>query len=516
MLSRITWLLPIKNGMPYLHETLASIEAQTYKNWEILAWDNGSDDGTVDELKKWIPERLPGRVITGEALTLGASLARMVEICNTELCARIDADDINLPDRLEKQLEFLSNHPEISVLGSWMYFIDEHGLQRKDLYTIPISHDDIVHEMLTRNTIAHPSVIFKRSAVLNVGNYRDRVNIEDYDLWLRIAQHYKLANLDIPLVKYRVHQNSTTQLAIKENRINQAMINCICENAPLTFSCSEIDMKLLKARNHPFAIRPILQIAKHLEINANQEYRNSLHSLSFLNSVKSLVAPKDIISRLFISSFYPHKSHLFNEIKSILIAGIKRIPIVNQIYYNVNNYRSKKSQNKKFNQWFNQIISNRSSIHLSVEFTGVNNPFDHINIKEECTIERDCTFWLSPDEGADLQLSINKRAFIGGNTYIGVFKPISIGSNTLIGAYSYIISANHDFKSRDIPIRDQGFTGAPIVIEDDVWIGTHVVVLPGVTIGEGAIIAAHSLVNKNIPPYEIWGGIPAKFIKKRP
>ena len=68
---------------------------------------------------------MPGRLITQDPLSLGSSLAKMVEISKTELCARIDADDINLPDRLEKQLQFLSSHPDVAVLGSWMFFINE-------------------------------------------------------------------------------------------------------------------------------------------------------------------------------------------------------------------------------------------------------------------------------------------------------------------------------------------------------------------------------------------------------
>lgn len=131
-------------------------------------------------------------------------------------------------------------------------------------------------------------------------------------------------------------------------------------------------------------------------------------------------------------------------------------------------------------------------------------------------MESDVQIWIASDEGAEPKLDIKNRVFIGRNTFIGVFKPISIGDNTIIGAYSYIISANHCYESREVPIRDQGFTGAPIVIEDDVWLGTHVVVLPGVTIGKGAIIAAGAVVNKDVPSYEIWGGIPAKFIKLRP
>src|SRR5438552_5677499 len=105
--ERVTWLMPVKNGMPYLSETLASIEAQTYRDWEILVWDNGSTDGTLDELRRWIPSRLPGRIIDNRPLSLGNSLAALVEAAGTELCARIDADDVNYPERLERQVAFL-------------------------------------------------------------------------------------------------------------------------------------------------------------------------------------------------------------------------------------------------------------------------------------------------------------------------------------------------------------------------------------------------------------------------
>ena len=86
----------------------------------------------------------------------------------------------------------------------------------------------------------------------------------------------------------------------------------------------------------------------------------------------------------------------------------------------------------------------------------------------------------------------------------------------MIGPFCHILSGNHRFDRRDIPVRKQGHDIAPVAIEDDVWLGTHVVVLPGVTIGKGAIVAAGAVVNKDIPAYEIWGGVPAKFIKERP
>jgi acetyltransferase-like isoleucine patch superfamily enzyme len=516
MKDRITWLLPIKNGMPYLPETLASIETQTYTNWEVIVWDNGSTDGTIEELEKWIPSRLPGRLVTGNPLTLGGSLAQMVEICETELCARIDADDINLPERLEEQVKFLSTHPNIAVLGSWMYFINETGEVREDLYTIPLEHDDIIHEMLTRNAIAHPSVLFRRSAVLAVGNYRHLDNIEDFDLWLRISQHYKLANIDIPLVKYRIHENSTTQLAIKGNRINQAMDDCICENAPLVFGCSESEMRLLRARKHYFAIQPVLKIAKHLQQDQSGKLGDRLSSPSFISHTKNLASSQDVISRLFLSACHPDRTFLYREMKGIVKASAKRIYGVKYLSTQFNQYNHKKKRDKQLHQWLKNIKLKGGSIHSSIEFTGVELPLNYIDIAEKCAIERDFLLWLSPDPGADLKFVMKNGAYIGRNTYIGVFKPISIGENTLIGANCYIISANHNYEQRDIPIKAQGFTGAPIEIEDDVWIGTHVVILPGVKIGKGAIIAAHSLVNQDVPTYEVWGGIPAKFLKHRP
>ena len=323
--NRITWLIPVLNGMPYLPETLASIESQTYKNWEVLVWDNGSTDGTLEELEKWIPNRLPGRVITGEPHGIGGSLARMVQECNTELCARMDADDINLPDRLEKQLEFLSTHPEIAVLGSRVYLVNEEGNSLEDLYPLPINHEEIVYEMLFRNPISHPSVIFRRSIVLQVGNYREFPNIEDYDLWLRIAASHKLENLAKPLLKYRIHNKSETRIATQENRIRKAISDCVCQNAPLIFGCTENDMRLLVDRNHPCAIYPILRIAKHLKKNQIDKSTNMLNSASFSRSIGYLIADKDIISRIFIAAFSPDKSLLCREFKSMSKAIIRKI-----------------------------------------------------------------------------------------------------------------------------------------------------------------------------------------------
>ena len=221
--GRVTWLLPVKNGMPYITETLASIEAQTYRDWEVLAWDNGSTDGTADELRRWIPSRLPGRVVADEPLSLGVSLARLVEQAPTELCARIDADDVNLPGRLAEQVAFLSAHPEVGAVGTWVEHIDEQGAVRPcpEAWNLPAEDAELRWHARWATPLHHPTVMFRRSVVLAAGNYADRMPYEDHDLWLRVALVAGLANIPSPLVRYRVHSASVTAQAAGAGRAGQ-------------------------------------------------------------------------------------------------------------------------------------------------------------------------------------------------------------------------------------------------------------------------------------------------------
>jgi acetyltransferase-like isoleucine patch superfamily enzyme len=157
-----------------------------------------------------------------------------------------------------------------------------------------------------------------------------------------------------------------------------------------------------------------------------------------------------------------------------------------------------------------------SLVHATIEITGHEPDAVRIVLGSGCEIQRGTSIWLSNDAGADAKLTLGDRVYMARDCFLACYQPISIGSHTQLGAYCYIISANHRFDRRDVPIRDQGFTGAPVVLEEDVWLGTHVTVLPGVTIGKGAIVGANSVVTGDIPPYEIWAGVPARFIKKRP
>ena len=105
------------------------------------------------------------------------------------------------------------------------------------------------------------------------------------------------------------------------------------------------------------------------------------------------------------------------------------------------------------------------------------------------------------------------RCWVAANSDVN--GSITIGNNVLIGPGTLIHSGNHNYKNKKIPIRHQGFQFASIVIKDDVWIAANCTILAGVTIGKGAVVAAGSVVTKNIEPYTVVGGIPAKVISKR-
>jgi glycosyltransferase involved in cell wall biosynthesis len=284
--------------MPYLPDTLDSIRCQTYANHEVLVWDNGSTDGTIDELQRWIPSRIQGRVIAGKPLSVGNSRAELVKMASTEFCACIDGDDINFPRRLETEVAFLLNRPEVAAVGSQVIRIDQQGDEHGLYCELPLDHDDIVHRLLYTWTLWQPTVLFRRTAVLQVGNYRD-IRHEDYDLWLRLASRYKLANLPVCLVKYRVHRhNLTTSIpnAEAERDVNRAFI----ESAPALFGLSPAAANALKNKQGFFAFPQLWRIAGHLSRQLGGNRLDRLRSSSFLQASAHVVRRRDLLSRFLL------------------------------------------------------------------------------------------------------------------------------------------------------------------------------------------------------------------------
>lgn len=133
-----------------------------------------------------------------------------------------------------------------------------------------------------------------------------------------------------------------------------------------------------------------------------------------------------------------------------------------------------------------------------------------VNINEDVIVER------YVDLLGMKNISIGNGSFVGkGCRLVAYNEKILIGKNVLIAANTIILTRTHNFKDNNTPINKQGYNNKPVNIGNDVWIGVNCVILCGVTIGEGAIIAANSVVNRDVEPYTIVGGSPARLIKKR-
>ena len=130
--EKVTWLIPVKNGMPFLTQCLQSIKNQTYTNFEVIIWDNGSTDGSIEELKKWIPNKIPGKLILNNPIeNLGECRKLLINESQTELIALIDCDDVNHKNRLEYQVPIILSSKKIAGVGSYMKKIYENGKFKK-------------------------------------------------------------------------------------------------------------------------------------------------------------------------------------------------------------------------------------------------------------------------------------------------------------------------------------------------------------------------------------------------
>ena len=273
-----------------------SLEAQSYKNFSVIVWDNGSDDGSTEEAKRWIPSRLPGRIVTGEPLPLNECLARLVENCDTEFIARMDADDICLPDRFEKQVRFMDQNPHIDLVGMDVELIDTKGAKLGQQWRYNSNHDDIVTGMMLNCPFAHPTIFFRKISVLDVGNYRSKP-IEDFDLYLRMANRKTLANLNEVGVKYRRQiPTSFTGLLSKNGELDILALQVAVENAPSAFGIrSDVFLKL-RRREYPVALYPLLQSALY---RSGFDFRRCWKIFSspvFISAARQLSNFKDPIS----------------------------------------------------------------------------------------------------------------------------------------------------------------------------------------------------------------------------
>ncbi len=298
---RLAVIIPVLNGMPYLPETLASLEAQSHKNFEVILWDNGSTDGTVEEAARWIPSRIPGRIVPDEPLPLHACLARMVELTEAEFIARMDADDLCEPHRFETQLEEFARDAELAVLGGQARYIDPAGRETGEDSAFPCSFAGILAGMLVENQLLHPTVMFRRTAVLAAGNYAVEKPCEDYDLWMKTSRHGTIRNLPVNLIRYRIHPTSVIATARRQGRLEAPNRKCIEDNCEAIFGLSRRTYSRLREKSGLFAAGSLLRAALRIASDSSTRLTAVIMSPEFIWSARCLTGHRDLLSRAFWS-----------------------------------------------------------------------------------------------------------------------------------------------------------------------------------------------------------------------
>lgn len=201
---RISVAMSVHNDELFLNEAIASILGQTFGDFELLIVNDGSTDSSGAIIDAYARQDSRIRAIHQPNRGLIASLNRLIEEARAPLIARMDGDDVSLPERFARQVAFLDAHPGHGVVGTNTHDLDTAGrvLVCDDFH--PLDHDAIVAALEHGSPICHPSVMMRRAVVRAAGGYRPAYrHCEDYDLWLRLASQTRLANLPDRLIYYR-------------------------------------------------------------------------------------------------------------------------------------------------------------------------------------------------------------------------------------------------------------------------------------------------------------------------
>lgn len=218
----ITVIMSVFNGVPYLTEAVDSILGQTFRDFEFIIIDDGSVDGTREILRSYRDSRI--RLVFNENnMGLTRSLNKGLSLSRGEFIARLDADDISCPDRLEKQFRFMRDNPDVAVLGTQAYYIDGHG--RPIRYFAPghpCSAPAARYSLMFVTPVSHTTVMYRRDIVHDCfGGYDPAYEVgQDADLWCRLGKDYSIRNLPEALVAVRIRPMTVSYDFTHPRRVN--------------------------------------------------------------------------------------------------------------------------------------------------------------------------------------------------------------------------------------------------------------------------------------------------------
>ena len=309
-MKKLTVIMPVYNGEKYLKEAVDSVLNQTFTDFDLLILNDNSSDATASILEEYAKKDDRVVVITKTSNEGPANLRNEgIEKANTPLIALLDADDIALPKRFEKQIQLLEANEDLALCGTWFTIF---GDKKEKIIKHAVEHDDLKVHFLHSCGLGNSTVMFKKSAIKDLRFEHEYVPAEDYGLWSEFIANSKFYNIPESLVRYRWHPGNISQtkeenlriaeVAIKKRQLTRLgidqnsenaiyYVNAVClkrkqsfEDIKQTISAS---YELLeKNKSIQFYNQKVFQ--KHIERTILRTIRNAKkNNLSYFNYVKN-------------------------------------------------------------------------------------------------------------------------------------------------------------------------------------------------------------------------------------
>ena len=229
----ISVIMPVYNAEKYVGSAIDSILKQTFTDFEFLIFNDGSSDNSKQVIESFKDARIK---LYDHTVNSGyvVHLNRGIELAMGKYIARMDADDISMPERFEMQVKFLESHPEVGLCGAWIsQFEGKDDPGTRVLYHYSADHDEIGVKLLRHNSFAHPVVMIRRSVLIDHGlRYEpDFMPSEDARLWTLLRRYTRLHNIQKVLLYYRKHDNqiSTEKMSLRHRNTTRIKVEMIEE-----------------------------------------------------------------------------------------------------------------------------------------------------------------------------------------------------------------------------------------------------------------------------------------------
>lgn len=301
MIDLITVIMPVYNASKYLDKSIKSILNQTHKDFKFIILNDGSTDNSLDIIKKYADRDRRIKLVNKSNTGAASSFNYGLKICDSKYVARMDSDDISMPNRLHVQINYLEKFKNIDVLGSAITTIDENDNELKSIY-FPDNYTDIINRMDLTSPIANPSAMIKKSVFAEIGDLDTNTDpADDYDFLVKAVVNKKIiTNINQVLLKYRVHQENLSKIN------HHKQIKFSFNSRKILIQKGILKTKVTE-REYQIRNLPLITSAEY------ENYKNEIKSF-YYNDKKKRYFYLEILSNLFARRLINNKFYLKGSI----------------------------------------------------------------------------------------------------------------------------------------------------------------------------------------------------------